>query len=81
MAVIGDTVLTFTDWAKRRDPGGKIATIIELLEERNEWFSDAMIRECNDGTTHLTTVRTGIPQAAWRMLNAARVTAMKHYTG
>jgi hypothetical protein len=69
MAVIGDTVLTFTDWAKRRDPGGKIATIIELLEERNEWFSDAMIRECNDGTTHLTTVRTGIPQAAWRMLN------------
>jgi hypothetical protein len=69
MAVIGGTVLTYADWAKRMDPNGKVATIIELLEQRNEFFEDAMIRECNDGTTHLTTVRTGIPSAAWRMLN------------
>jgi hypothetical protein len=69
MAVLGSTVLTYADWAKRHDPNGKTAKIIELTSQRNEFFDDAMIREANDGTTHLTTVRTGIPAAAWRMLN------------
>lgn len=70
MAEIGGTVLTFADWAKRKDPNGKTAKIIELTAQRNEFFMDAMVKEANDGTTNLTTVRTGIPSAAWRMLNA-----------
>lgn len=70
MAVINQLSLSLADAAKRTDPTGKISKIIEMESERNEWVQDVKTMECNDGTSHLTTVRTGIPQATWRMLNA-----------
>lgn len=69
MAVIGNVVLTYADWAKRLDPNGRIDTVIEILNQQNEILEDMLVMQANDGTGHKTTVRTGIPQAAWRMLN------------
>lgn len=69
MAVIGNTALTYADWAKRVDDGGKIATIIELLSQTNECMLDMLVVEGNLTTGHKTTVRTGLPSATWRLLN------------
>jgi hypothetical protein len=63
------TALTYVDWAKRNDPSGKIATIINLLSQTNEIIEDALVVEANGPTSHRTTVRTGLPSATWRLLN------------
>lgn len=69
MATIGGTALTYADWAKRMDDGYRVATIIELLSQTNEILEDMLVVEGNLPTGHKTTVRTGLPQATWRVLN------------
>ena len=69
MATIGSTALTYSDWAKRLDDGYRVAMIIELLSQTNEILDDMMVVEGNLPTGHKTTVRTGLPQATWRLLN------------
>ena len=70
MATLGSTALTYADWAKRMDDGYRVAMIIELLSQTNEILDDMMVVEGNLHTGHKTTVRTGLPQATWRLLNA-----------
>lgn len=69
MATIGDSAATLLDFARREDPDGKIATIIELLTERNDILMDMRFIEGNLPTGHRTTVRTGLPTSTWRQLN------------
>jgi hypothetical protein len=69
MAVLGTTAITYADWAKRLEDGYKIASIIELLSQTNEILEDMYVIEGNLPTGHKTTVRTGLPQATWRLLN------------
>lgn len=68
-ASIGANVLTLSDWAKRLDPGGKVPDIVEMLNQTNEMLDDMMWLEGNLATGHRTTVRTGLPAVAWRLLN------------
>jgi len=68
MATIGETYLTLADLYKQQDGKGDIATIIEMLAQENEMLIDAPAMECNDGTKHMTTVRTGLPTPTWRKL-------------
>ena len=68
MATLGTSVLTYADWAKRIEDG-KIAAIVELLSQTNEIMLDMLLLEGNLPTGHKTTVRTGLPQATWRLLN------------
>jgi hypothetical protein len=70
MATIGSLALTYADWAKRMDDGYRVATIIELLSQTNEILDDIIVMEGNLPTGHKTTVRTGLPQATWRLLNS-----------
>ncbi len=70
MATIGNIALTYADWAKRMDDGYRVARIIELLSQTNEILDDMLVLEGNLPTGHKTTVRTGLPQATWRLLNA-----------
>src|SRR5260370_40606611 len=69
MAVLSNTALTYADWAKRMDDEYKVAVIIELLSQTNEILDDMLVVEGNLPTGHKTTVRTGLPQATWRLLN------------
>lgn len=69
MSVLGSNVLTLADWAKRLDPDGKVPDIVELLEQENEVLHDMLWMEGNLPTGHRTTVRTGLPTVAWRLLN------------
>lgn len=59
---------TLLDLAKRTDPDGSIATIVELLNQNNEILDDMSWVEGNLPTGHRTTVRTGLPAPTWRKL-------------
>ena len=69
MAALGTGNLTLADWAKRLDPNGSVPLIVELLNQSNEVLTDMVWREGNLPTGHRTTVRTGLPTVAWRLLN------------
>lgn len=69
MATLAANVLTLADWAKRLDPDGKTPQIVELLSQTNEILADMLFAEGNLPTGHRTTVRTGLPTVAWRLLN------------
>jgi len=69
MAVLSTGALTLADWAKRLDPNGKTPTIVELLSQTNEILDDMLFVQGNLPTGHRTTVRTGLPAVAWRLLN------------
>ena len=70
MATLSSNALTLADWAKRLDPNGNVPRIVELLSQTNEILLDMQWREGNLPTGHRTTVRTGLPAVAWRLLNA-----------
>lgn len=69
MATLSANALTLADWAKRVDPDGKVPSIVELLSQSNEIIQDQLWMEGNLPTGHRTTVRTGLPTVAWRLLN------------
>ena len=69
MAGLGSYALTLADWAKRVDPDGKTPQIAELLSQTNPVLDDMVFIEGNLPTGHRTTIRTGLPTPAWRLLN------------
>jgi len=68
MATLSVQNPTLLDLAKRSDPDGKIATIVELLNETNPVLDQMSWMEGNLPTGHRTTVRTGLPAPTWRKL-------------
>src|SRR3546814_3731512 len=58
------------DLAKRQDPDGSVSAIAELLSQDNEILEDMPYVEGNLTTGHRATIRTGLPTATWRKLNA-----------
>jgi len=69
MATLASNALTLADWAKRKDPDGKVAAIVELLGQTNEVLDDMLFVEGNLPTGHRTSVRTGLPTVAWKLIN------------
>lgn len=69
MATLSSNALTLSDWAKRVDPDGKVPMIVELLGQTNEILDDMLWVEGNLPTGHRTSVRTGLPTVAWKLLN------------
>ena len=59
---------TLLDVARRTDPNGKIATIVEIMNEQNPILQDMVVAECNSGMTNRGTIRTGLPSSTWRKL-------------
>lgn len=71
MATKGNTYPSLIDLYKNMEGGQVTAAIIEMLTEINPILMDMIVRECNQGATHLTTVRSGLPSATWRALYQA----------
>lgn len=69
MAALSTAALTLIEHAKRQDPNGNVAMIVELLSQTNEVLTDMLWMEGNLPVGHRTTVRTGLPTVAWRILN------------
>jgi hypothetical protein len=70
MPTLAATNLTLADVAKRTDPDGSASAIAELLSQENEILMDMPWIEGNLPTGHRITTRTGLPDVAWRKLNA-----------
>jgi hypothetical protein len=68
MVTLNATRATLLDLAQRQDPDGKIAPIVELLHQSNEFLTDAFWKEGNLITGNRTTVRTGLPTPTWRKM-------------
>lgn len=68
MAALSALNPTLLDLAKRQEPDGKIAQIVELLMTQNEILDDMTFIEGNLETGHRTTVRTGLPDVTWRKM-------------
>ncbi len=69
MPAINSNVLTMMDWAKRLDPDGKTAFITEVLSQNNEVLDDMLFKEGNEPTGERTTIRTGLPNVFYRLIN------------
>ncbi len=68
MASLSSNNPTILDLAKRKDPDGAIAAVVEILNETNEVLDEMAWREGNLETGNRTTIRTGIPTPTWRKL-------------
>ena len=68
MATLATTHPTLLDLARRTDPDGSIADIVEILNQTNEVLDDMMWMEGNLVTGHRTTIRTGLPLPTWRKM-------------
>jgi hypothetical protein len=74
MAAIGGGNLTLLDLAKRTDPNGAPARIVEMLTRKNPVLLDMIWKEGNLPTGERVSARTGLPSVAngslaWRRLN------------
>jgi len=68
MATLGATFVDLIDVYKQQDGRGNFVKIIEMLTQMNPVLDDAIAVECNKGTEHLHTVRTGLPTVTWGKL-------------
>ncbi|HRN83281.1 MAG TPA: hypothetical protein PK857_00555 [Hyphomicrobium sp.] len=68
MPTLATTNPTLAEVAKRLDPDGSIAPIVEILNQTNEILDYLPFFEGNLPTGHRTTIRTGLPQPTWRKL-------------
>lgn len=69
MGILTSTMPTLIDKFSREDSSKKVMKIVELMAKRNDILMDAEYQECNDGSKHKTTMRSGIPEPTWRMFN------------
>lgn len=69
MGILTSTMPTLLDKFSRSDSTGKIAKIVELMAKQNDILMDAEYQECNDGSKHKTSMRSGIPEPTFRLYN------------
>lgn len=68
--ITSTTALTIADLNTRVLEGGRIdPNIINILAQTNEMAEDLMFVPCNEGSTHRTTIVSGLPTGTWRTLN------------
>jgi hypothetical protein len=70
MATIGSKFVDLIDVYKQMDGKGQFVEVIEMLSEMNPILDDALAVECNSGTKHLHSIRTGLPTPTWGKLYA-----------
>jgi len=70
MATLAANQLTLLDAAKRTVNGKVDSGIAELLSQQNEILEDIVVIEANQPTSHLVTIRTGLPDVYFKALNA-----------
>lgn len=68
MATLGSSFVDLIDVYKLMDGHGNFVPVIEILMELTPMLDDALAVECNKGTTHLHTVRSGLPSVTWGKL-------------
>lgn len=70
MTALSQTMLGLADIYKRTEGKQKAAAdIIEMMNDTSQdIFDDFVMTQCNDGTKHTHTIRTGLPTVGWGQL-------------
>jgi len=68
MATLGSNNKTLLDIAKETGANGQLVDVIEILNQENAILDDIPFVECNNGDTHKTSIRTGLPSVVWRKM-------------
>lgn len=68
MATIGNSFMGLADMYRSTDQHRNVVPVIEALNILNPLMEDAVMIEANQGTKHLSTIRTGLPAVAWGRL-------------
>ena len=79
MSVLKQMNPTLADVMARTGADGKLLTVVEMLNETNEVLDDLVMIEANDTTAHKTTIRSGLPEATWRMFNQDAIGTFEAY--
>lgn len=67
MATLGSKMLTLRDVKSGTLPDGSFdAAIVNMMYDENPSLRDIPWQECNDGSQHVSTIRTGLPTAVWK---------------
>jgi hypothetical protein len=66
MATLATGNPTLLDIAKAIDPDGKVAKVVEILNQTNEILDDMSWKEGNMVDGHKSTIRTYLPTPTWR---------------
>lgn len=69
MATLNNELPTLPDLAKRWNPDGSPAQVVEALARRSAILEDMVWQEGNLTTGHRFTTRTGLPALTWRKFN------------
>jgi hypothetical protein len=69
MAAIGTLFPTLVDLAKKTDPQGGIASVVELLAKKYSFMQDLAFKAGNLPTGHKFSARTALPSPTWRKIN------------
>ena len=66
MATKGSKMLTLHDVKSGTLPDGSFdRAIVEMMYDENPSLRDIPFQECNNGSQHISTIRTGLPTAVW----------------
>lgn len=69
MATIGNSFMNLIDiWKGAGGTDMDIGEVVEVLAQLNPIMQDAVTAECNMGTIHRHSIRTGLPDVAWGKL-------------
>lgn len=69
MATLTPGVFTYSEWALRHDPTGRISTLVNLLSQENGIMDDMMAVECQSGNAFEFTQVTSLPTPTQRSYN------------
>lgn len=69
MATQTPGLFTYSEWALRMDPSGKIATLVDLLSQNNGILEDMLAVECQSGNAFEFTQVVKLPTPSRRVYN------------
>ena len=79
MSVLKQMNPTLADVMARTGADGRLLNVVEMLNESNEIIDDLVMIEANGTTAHKTTIRSGLPEATWRMFNQDAIGTFEAY--
>lgn len=80
MATVGNSYPNLKDFYSQMEGGKITSTLIDLFMPSNVMLEDAIAVECNDGSSHVTTVRNGLPEPEFRKFYQGVSTSKGEYT-
>ena len=69
MATLTPGAFTYAEWALRHDPSGKVATLVDLMSQKNGILEDCLAVECQSGNAFEFTQVVKLPSPTRRIYN------------